>query len=131
MDDVQYLSDDYNPYNTKQKLATACSEIRSNTFTCELRERDDFDWLDAYGVASLISLLVIIVYCIIAQKKLAQLPYYDNLELNVSLRLYIWQTFVVYAVYIIMTAINIKENGIGEKGGGGGGCEDNEDKARV
>ncbi|GMH60794.1 hypothetical protein TL16_g03126 [Triparma laevis f. inornata] len=112
LDDVQYLSDDYNPYNTKQKRATACSEIRSNTFTCELRERDDFDWLDAYGVASLISLLIIIVYCIIAQKKLAQLPYYDNLELNVSLRLYIWQTFVIYAVYIIMTAINIKQSGI-------------------
>ena len=51
-----------------------------------------------------------IVLVLIAFKRLSDLPYFEHRDLNISLRLYFWQTSLVYTcIYINMVVTLAKE----------------------
>ena len=91
---------DENPYRTSSARSLACAEISASTFTCALTfSRNLLNINLALFVFQTVSVTMIIMYCVTAWKRLSHQPWHSQRSLNISLRLFVWNTLVVGGVY--------------------------------
>ena len=106
-----------NPYTDSAVRSQGCTDINQGIFTCKLSLFDSsyVNIRTTLFVVMTVSILLIFVYCVIAWKRLAKQSWHTHRSLNVSLRLYIWNTI---AVAVVLYSIRLTQF-VMEKNSGG------------
>ncbi|GMH68244.1 hypothetical protein TrRE_jg7535 [Triparma retinervis] len=97
---VEYLILE-NPYTNSATRSQGCSDVNQGTFVCAITpSMSTYNTLRlSLFIVQTLSILLIIFYCVVAWKRLAKQSWHSHRNLNVSLRLFIWNTIVIGVVY--------------------------------
>ena len=109
-----------NTYSVESVRLQACDDINSGRpYVCTAfasYTKGNFQVSDGIYITSSLLYVWFIVLVLIAFKRLSDLPYFEHRDLNISLRLYIWQTSLVYTCIYIDTVVTLAKEFTGCNG---------------